>query len=366
MKDDDIRNLLGGFATGTLTSEERQLLFTAALKDQELFDALADEEALRELLSDPASRRRLLQAIEPGGARLLDRLSDPIRLRRWWALAGGLAVAVVAVIALRQTVPPARQPLQATKEEDRLARVENRPAAEEPAPEVASRNVAAPPRKMKVAVLDFDAGPGKSKDAQAASDLLGKKLDSEGYSVVDRKRVDEALQAQNLVDRPLDAAAAANVGRQVGADAVIVGSVKPAAAPMRAKAAEQVAVTATAINSQTAGNVAYAQGGQQQSAGLAEAVDQVASSLSQQFQQKKALVSVGGLVTEVNEKTLTLNIGASGGMKIGERLEVRRAGKPIGAILIERVQESTSTGVYDGADPARVGDTVTTPGSLSR
>ena len=65
MKDEDIQNLLGGFATDTLTDRERELLFTAALKNQELFDALADEQALRELLSDPASRRQLLQALEP-------------------------------------------------------------------------------------------------------------------------------------------------------------------------------------------------------------------------------------------------------------------------------------------------------------
>src|SRR5260370_39835877 len=70
MKDEDIQNLLGGFATETLTDRERELLFTAALKNQELFDALAAEQALQELLSDPASRRQLLEPLEPqkGGA----------------------------------------------------------------------------------------------------------------------------------------------------------------------------------------------------------------------------------------------------------------------------------------------------------
>ena len=65
MKDEDIQNLLGGFATDTLTDRERELLFTAALQNQELFDALANDQALRDLLSDPASRRQLLQALEP-------------------------------------------------------------------------------------------------------------------------------------------------------------------------------------------------------------------------------------------------------------------------------------------------------------
>ena len=58
MSPEDIKKLLGGYATGTLTAEEQQALFAAALEDQELFDALAREQALRDLLSDPASRGR--------------------------------------------------------------------------------------------------------------------------------------------------------------------------------------------------------------------------------------------------------------------------------------------------------------------
>ena len=37
MKREDIEKLLGGYATGTLTGEERQALFEAALTDQALF-----------------------------------------------------------------------------------------------------------------------------------------------------------------------------------------------------------------------------------------------------------------------------------------------------------------------------------------
>jgi hypothetical protein len=55
--------LLGGYAAGTLTPEERQALFAAALEDQQLYDALAREEPLRELLSDPAARSTLLVAL---------------------------------------------------------------------------------------------------------------------------------------------------------------------------------------------------------------------------------------------------------------------------------------------------------------
>jgi hypothetical protein len=59
--------ILGGFATNTLTAEEKRLLFEAALDDQTLFDALADEEALRALLTDPQARQRILDSLQASG-----------------------------------------------------------------------------------------------------------------------------------------------------------------------------------------------------------------------------------------------------------------------------------------------------------
>ena len=57
MSPQEIEKLLGGYATDTLTEEERSTLFAAALDNQALFDALADEQALRDLLQDlPAAR----------------------------------------------------------------------------------------------------------------------------------------------------------------------------------------------------------------------------------------------------------------------------------------------------------------------
>ncbi len=70
MSNFDLEYLLGGYATNTLTEEERHALLKASLVNQRLFDLLADEEALKELLDDPAVRRRLLQQLkepeEPG------------------------------------------------------------------------------------------------------------------------------------------------------------------------------------------------------------------------------------------------------------------------------------------------------------
>ena len=65
MRRREAEKLLGGHAAGILTEAEKQVLFAAALAHQEVFDALVDEEALRELLADPQARQRLLAALAP-------------------------------------------------------------------------------------------------------------------------------------------------------------------------------------------------------------------------------------------------------------------------------------------------------------
>ncbi len=56
--------ILGGYATDTLTEEEKRQLFEAALQDQPLFEALADEEALKALLANPDARQRILASLQ--------------------------------------------------------------------------------------------------------------------------------------------------------------------------------------------------------------------------------------------------------------------------------------------------------------
>jgi hypothetical protein len=89
MNREDIRKLLGGYATGTLTAAEQEALLAAALEDQELFDALMKEEALRDVLHDPASKAALLGALEQPPAR-----------PAWWnwrPLIGTVAMAGIAL-----------------------------------------------------------------------------------------------------------------------------------------------------------------------------------------------------------------------------------------------------------------------------
>lgn len=101
MSEHDLEKLLGGFAADTLTPEEKQLLYTAALQDQQLFNALADEQAFKELLSDPDVRRRLLASLEQKSA---SNAGDSLSWLDWFrrpaglAFAGGLSAAALAVV----------------------------------------------------------------------------------------------------------------------------------------------------------------------------------------------------------------------------------------------------------------------------
>lgn len=99
---EDIEKLIGGYATGTLSEDERRQLFEAALENQELFNALHDEHALKQLLDDPASRelvrRAAVRPVAPSGTRWFR--------RPWvWAAAASMAMVVVLAVALVESRP---------------------------------------------------------------------------------------------------------------------------------------------------------------------------------------------------------------------------------------------------------------------
>ncbi|HVX65318.1 MAG TPA: hypothetical protein VHA11_01880 [Bryobacteraceae bacterium] len=112
MKREDLERLLGGWAAGTLTPEERRALLEAAMSDQALFDALAMEEPLRDALADEAARARVLAALDAPAPRFSDRFAAWLARPQGWALGASVAGAVVlAIVALRfgnvpQPAPP--------------------------------------------------------------------------------------------------------------------------------------------------------------------------------------------------------------------------------------------------------------------
>jgi hypothetical protein len=115
----DPKQLLGGYATDSLTDVERQDLLRAALDDQALFDTLVEEEGLRELLADAEARQQVLGALEPPDRweRFRAWLRRPATVADLLTVAAALVVAVVA-----------QQVYQATRQARDL------PAATRPAP----------------------------------------------------------------------------------------------------------------------------------------------------------------------------------------------------------------------------------------
>jgi hypothetical protein len=92
MTQDEIRKLLGGYATDALSADERRILFEAALDDQALFNALQNEDALKELLDDPVVRQQVRTALHTRRPRFWS--------RRWLFGVAVPAVAAVVVIAV--------------------------------------------------------------------------------------------------------------------------------------------------------------------------------------------------------------------------------------------------------------------------
>ena len=165
MSEHDLEKLLGGFAADTLTPEEKQALYSAALQDQQLFNALTDEQALKELLADPVVRRRLLQALKQtstsgagGSLSWLDWFRRPAGL----VFAGGLAAAALAVVlGVRIYQDSLKQSAQSVATED--AKPASPPVPMPPASQPPSPQIAEPRPKAKE-----DAGPAKEmgkKDA---------------------------------------------------------------------------------------------------------------------------------------------------------------------------------------------------------
>jgi len=169
---EEMHKLLGGYATGTLTSREQDALFAAALEDQELFDALAAEQPLRDLLRDPAVRGHLAATLE-----------EPRQpwYQVWWrpalALGGMAALAILGAVALREK-PNSR----AVAEVAQVEPVAPKPRPFQPPPPAVAvkQNPVLPlppkvaPRKLDAQALPFTAplpAPPKQEDTVAVAEL---------------------------------------------------------------------------------------------------------------------------------------------------------------------------------------------------
>lgn len=249
-------------------------------------------------------------------------------------------------------------------------------------------------QKKRVAVMDFDYATvqsgvaaifGANQDVgKGIADLLVDKLVKDGtYSVIERKALDKVLAEQNFSNSDrADPSSAAKIGRILGVDAIIVGSVTQfgrddqattvggaaigqitgrfgIGGVQRRKAKAVVGISARMVDTSTAEILGVADGkGESKRSGASlvgaggggggagagnydmtssnfgqtilgeavhEAVDSVAAQLDQNAQRLPTrVVEVNGLVADVSGNSITVNVGSKAGLKVGDRLALSR------------------------------------------
>lgn len=259
--------------------------------------------------------------------------------------------------------------------------------------------LSAQPKKKRIAVLNFDYATvqsnvsaifGSNQDiGKGIADMLVDRFVNGGvYSVIERKALDAIMKEQNFSNSDrADANTAAKLGRILGVDAIVIGSITQfgrddkntkvggggfggiagryglgGVGHKEAKAV--VNITARLINvetgeilasatgqgtSQRSGTTLLGGGGSGGSGGgggvdmsssnfgqtiIGEAVNQAVTDAAHQLEGSAAnlpthTVKIDGLVADASGDTLILNVGAKSGLKVGDRLQVSRPVRPI-------------------------------------
>ena len=364
MKPDEIRKLLGGYATGTLTDRERDLLFSAALQDQTLFDALANEEALRELLADPQTRQLLLGELrrrtESVGASPWQWLWNQLTPRRL-AVAAGLAVVVLVVggiqYARRNTPTEQSFELALSKAPESAAAARQVPIAPQAEQtESTGGSSAAPspqrpiPRQGGVPIAD------ERRDAGRLAD--GREIASAGNQAAEP----EPKAEKESPTAPAPRQEADRAARSQGASSTVTveGNTAPAApAPARPAATLEQAETKSAAN-QNAQASAPSTGKVQSAQGFRQTAP---SALALAIPDR--LKEMDAKVTDVNGTIVSVSVGTNAGLKVAEILEIVRDNRVIGTIKLTAAGETYAVGPFQptssGRDTPRAGDAVRRP-----
>jgi hypothetical protein len=229
MTNEEVRRLLGGYATNSLSEAERKALFDAALEDQELFDALEDEQALKDLLDDQITRGQVRAALQ-GNVGMGPRAW---RGRWWtWSLAGIAAAALTIALIVKVNTPAV------SRQQVEMA-MANKPASAEPAAPAMARppspsemmaKLARREREKKVEgrrsakeELTHTAGDRKDMAADAQALLppppgVAETKQAAGQSEQSALQLQKSQQAlPQLAQAPLAAPAASNAIRDQGA-----------------------------------------------------------------------------------------------------------------------------------------------------
>jgi curli biogenesis system outer membrane secretion channel CsgG len=271
----------------------------------------------------------------------------------------------------------------------------------------------AAPRKVRVAVLDFDYATvasdvsiifGRNVDVgKGVTDLLVNYLVKDGnYSVIERKTLDTIIAEQNFSNSDrADASSAARIGKLLGVDAIIAGSITQFGNDTRStgigavggglgrlglgrvnqkESKAIVGLTARIVSIDTAEILAVADGKGEskrtstslagagagwsgfgggsvdfgssnfQSTIIGEAVKAAVETMSTSVVAGRTriatrAVSVQGLVAAVVGKQLILNVGGKAGVRVGDTLTVQRVSQEIKDPATGKVIRRLSTDV---------------------
>lgn len=258
-------------------------------------------------------------------------------------------------------------------------------------------SVASAQDKKRVAIMDFDYGTVRTNVAQVfgsdqdvgkgIADMLVDRLVNDGkYSVIERKALDKLITEQNFSNSDrADPSSAARLGKLLGVDAIIIGSITQFGRDDKSKAVGAVGatasrlgiggagtkeakavvqITARLINVETGEILASVQGkGQSTRSGVSllgagagsgggggagmsmgssnfgatiigeatnGAVTQCAMGLDEKAASLPArVVVIDGLVADVDGAHLILNVGTAAGVKVGSTLTISRIGREI-------------------------------------
>jgi curli biogenesis system outer membrane secretion channel CsgG len=271
--------------------------------------------------------------------------------------------------------------------------------------------------KKRVAVMNFDYATVRSSVAalfggdadvgKGIADLLVTRLVNDGvYSVIERKALDKIINEQNFSNSDrANPDTAAKIGRILGVDAIIVGSITQfgrddktqgvgggamggltgrfgigGVGKRQAKAV--VGISARMVSTDTAEILAVAEGkGQSTRSGvsllgaggssggagggafdmssknfgdtiLGEAVGQAVTNVATQLDDSASrlptqVLQISGLVADVSGNTLILNVGSKAGVKVGDLLGVFRQGRQIKDPATGKVLKTIETKLGD-------------------
>ena len=288
--------------------------------------------------------------------------------------------------------------------------------------------------KKRVAIFDFDFGAvhhwwtGEWDIGKGISDMIVTNLVRDGtYSVIERKQLDRILQEQNFTNSDrVNPATAAKIGKVLGVNAIIIGTITQFGAETRkmdvggvtsriglgalggvgtSKSKASVVLDARMVNTETAEIMAVASGkGESKRGGVnllgagagsaggidmnssnfretiigeatRQAVDELTRQLAAQAERVEATkIEINGLVADVTDNVLVLNVGKNQGLNVGDVVAIERVQKVvkdpstgqvlrtiterIGTAKLTSVDAGSSMADFSGVGKPKVGDAV--------